>query len=271
MLRALSGAHILKQIRDRGPLTLTDLANILGTKIWNEKTSDVTIVGPSIQVMFDAGLIRIRRVDGSVPDKPASWQSWDPSEALLECDDKWTRVQAFLSISLSELAMKQAGTAMTVEPIFGSISPRETSKSSADVHVLMPFSDVDDDVFAAIHSTVSECGLLARRSDAEYGERGVVDKIWRQICGAKMIVADLTGQNPNVFYELGLAHVVGVPTILISQYAKDVPIDIRHLDIIGYHPSPQGLRQLGIQLGSVLRNRFRKWLPLYASSRDNSR
>jgi len=49
-----------------------------------------------------------------------------------------------------------------------------------------------------------------------------------------VIVADVSGKNPNVNYELGLAHAFGKPAVIISQRAEDVPFDYRHLRVIIY-------------------------------------
>jgi hypothetical protein len=44
----------------------------------------------------------------------------------------------------------------------------------------------------------------------------------------KSVIADSSGRNLNVFYEIGLAHAIGVPVILITRSSDDVPFDLRH-------------------------------------------
>lgn len=51
---------------------------------------------------------------------------------------------------------------------------------------------------------------------------------------AKLLLADLTGKNPNVFYELGLAHAAKQPVIFAAAQVEDVPFDLRHLRVIIY-------------------------------------
>ena len=58
--------------------------------------------------------------------------------------------------------------------------------------------------------------------------------IWSAIHAARVVVADCTGRNPNVFYEIGLAHAIGRQTILIAQSLRDVPFDLRSLRVIIY-------------------------------------
>ena len=66
--------------------------------------------------------------------------------------------------------------------------------------------------------------------------------VWSAIHAAQVIVADCTGRNPNVFYEIGLAHAIGRHTVLISQSIDDIPFDLRHLRIIAYEYTPRGMK-----------------------------
>jgi hypothetical protein len=64
----------------------------------------------------------------------------------------------------------------------------------------------------------------------------IVSDIWQMITQAKVLLADLTGKNANVFYELGLAHAAKQPVLLISRFIEDVPFDLRSLRVILYEP-----------------------------------
>ena len=61
-----------------------------------------------------------------------------------------------------------------------------------------------------------------------------MDQIWKGINSAKVLVAELTTRNPNVFYELGLAHALNKPVVLISRNEGDVPFDLQHIRVIYY-------------------------------------
>jgi chaperonin GroEL len=97
-------------------------------------------------------------------------------------------------------------------------------------------------------------GLLAVKADDVYGTRAVIRDIWDQIWAARIVVAIVTDQNPNVNYELGICHTLGVPTILVTERAEDVPFDYRHRRYVAYAPKEAGWEQkLGEDLGNTLR------------------
>jgi len=57
-----------------------------------------------------------------------------------------------------------------------------------------------------------------------------MDDIREAVVTARVIIADLTDHNPNVFYELGICHALGKDVILITQ-DSEVPSDVRHIQI----------------------------------------
>ena len=95
-----------------------------------------------------------------------------------------------------------------------------------------PIGDYYEKVYApAIH----KAGLSPLRADNEiFGTGKIIDQIWTGITTAKVLVADLTGRNPNVFYELGLAHALEKPVVLICANEVDVPFDLKHIRVIYY-------------------------------------
>jgi hypothetical protein len=80
-----------------------------------------------------------------------------------------------------------------------------------------------------IKPTCASMGLTVRRADDFFTAHSVVQDIWQAIVSARFIVADCTNRIPNVSYEIGLAHTIGKPTILLTQKSEDVPFDLRHL------------------------------------------
>lgn len=73
--------------------------------------------------------------------------------------------------------------------------------------VLIPFAASFDDVYRiGIKEPAAALGIRAERVDEQIYAEGILDRIYRQIEAADIIIADMSGQNPNVFYEVGYAH-----------------------------------------------------------------
>jgi len=114
----------------------------------------------------------------------------------------------------------------------------------------MPFAKEFDKVYATIKSAVEgdEVCFHCVRADEFVHGGSVVEDILNSIGRSEIIVADLTNKNPNVLYELGIAHTVkdSKKVIIISQDEMDneVPFDLRSLRIIRYHSQEFGLGRL---------------------------
>jgi hypothetical protein len=104
--------------------------------------------------------------------------------------------------------------------------------------VAIPFSDAFDCSYRrAIRPGIEQLGLAAFRADEVYGVRPIIYDIWDGVKAATIVIADVTGRNANVLYELGIAHGVGKPVVMLTQSLDDVPFDLRHLRCIRYDTS----------------------------------
>lgn len=101
--------------------------------------------------------------------------------------------------------------------------------------VLMPFAEALQPVYdLAIQPLVESMGIQCRRADELYTTQGILGDIWTSIQTSDIVIADCTGKNPNVMYELGLCHALWKKTILLAQSKDDVPFDLRQWRIIWY-------------------------------------
>lgn len=103
--------------------------------------------------------------------------------------------------------------------------------------VMMPFASPLGDYYPKIYEVaIKKAGLNPVRADNDiFGTGKIVDQIWSGITSAKVLVAELTSRNPNVFYELGLAHALKKPVVLVSSNEDDVPFDLQHIRVIYYN------------------------------------
>lgn len=107
--------------------------------------------------------------------------------------------------------------------------------ASKGCFVMMPFGGWLDRYYHDIYApAIRAAGLEPRRADELPDGGSIVTQIWKQIKQSSVLLADLSGQNANVFYELGIAHALGKPVVLTSSNLDDVPFDLRHLRVILY-------------------------------------
>ncbi len=102
--------------------------------------------------------------------------------------------------------------------------------------VIMPFGGLFDRYYKEIYAlAITEAGYEPKRADGIYSPGNIVEQIWNYTKKAKIILADMTGRNPNVLYELGLAHAISKPAILVTESLDDIPFDLRLLRHILYN------------------------------------
>ena len=116
----------------------------------------------------------------------------------------------------------------------GRISPRECGAihpildSAAErrrLFVLMPFARPFDPIYATVKDVSGRCHWSCARADDILHTRDIISVIWEEIERSECVIADVTGNNANVFYELGYAHAVGKNTISSTQNLAALPFD----------------------------------------------
>jgi hypothetical protein len=99
----------------------------------------------------------------------------------------------------------------------------------------MPFSAEFDAAYSMfIKPGLEDIGFSIVRADDLLNQRNIMQDVVSNIAEADLIVADLTGSNPNVFYELGIAHALDKPTILLTQSIEELPFDLRSYRVLVY-------------------------------------
>lgn len=124
---------------------------------------------------------------------------------------------------------------------------------NAFAFVVMPFANEYTAIYDnVIRKEVKAIGLGCKRADEFHDPAWIMDDVKRCISEATFLVADLSGRNLNVFYEVGLAHAIGQTVILLTQSNKDVPPKLRGVRCIRYRNSLDGARKLGRELSKTL-------------------
>ncbi|MDE7166923.1 MAG: hypothetical protein K2O17_07840 [Bacteroidaceae bacterium] len=132
------------------------------------------------------------------------------------------------------------------------IDIKDISIKDKSVFCLMPFHKSFNKINEIIHSTCLKNGYEYWRSDTPFSPGKVLQQIIKMMFDAQLIVAVLDGKNPNVFYEIGIAHSIGKTVILIANVSKidEIPFDLRS-DRLLLYTNPNDLSK---KLSEILEN-----------------
>ncbi len=135
---------------------------------------------------------------------------------------------------------------ITVEPLWG--EPIRRSQFQSDIFMVMPFREKYNAVYEqVIRPVAAGLNLTIKRGDDFTSTRGsIMQEVWAALNSCKLVIVETTEINANVYYELGIAHTLGKPAILITQTTdvQQLPFDIRHLRFLVYEDSIEGSKEL---------------------------
>ena len=119
--------------------------------------------------------------------------------------------------------------------------------------VLMPFLlEWSDSLYKHLKQILYSKEYSCERADDLYGS-DVLEDIWIAINTAELIIADITSKNPNVFYEIGIAHTLGKKVILLTQSTDDIPFDFKRFRHIIYKDNTDGFNVLEKEIPKYLK------------------
>jgi hypothetical protein len=119
----------------------------------------------------------------------------------------------------------------------------QSTKPKPFCFVLMPFDSSFNDLYEfGIKGACSDTGVYCERVDEQIFLGSMLERIYSQISRADLLVADMTGKNPNVFYEVGYAHALGKNVVLLTSNSSDIPFDLKHFPHIVYGSEIKTLR-----------------------------
>lgn len=118
---------------------------------------------------------------------------------------------------------------------------------------LMPFHKRFDKIYQAVLKACEKSNYECYRSDMLYNPGKVLQQIVQLILKSQIIIAVLDGKNPNVFYEIGIAHAVGKAVILIANLSNinDVPFDLKSDRLILYSKDEELVKLLTTTLNNI--------------------
>jgi len=178
----------------------------------------------------------------------------DLNERLMATEDRWKEVNHLI------IDAQRGQAADSTLPAHGNaidpmrflaplgLDPREIQLDHRYAFVLTPFSKAEQPVFKRIQAACNQVGFRCARGDEELAEGAILNHIVAEIVRARVVIANISGRNSNVFYELGIAHALGKPTILISRAIETVPFDVKGRRIIVFSELTELERRISEQL-----------------------
>ncbi len=111
----------------------------------------------------------------------------------------------------------------------------EADEMTPHVFVAMPFrDDYDDQYYLAIQPAIHDMGLLSERMDLDAFTGDIKQHMFERIRSARLLVALLDSENPNVYLEVGYAWGVETPTVLAAHQGEQLPFDVRGERVLIY-------------------------------------
>lgn len=165
-----------------------------------------------------------------------------------ECIDLCTEIlyEEKYDFSTLQVLPKDVMQVLGLKPVFHS---RNFKPDKDSCFYLGPFSEPFDTIYKDhVVPIFTKKGFAISRADQIFSADVIIEDIWKGILSASLIVADVSGRNPNVMYEIGMAHTIGRPVILMAQSVDDLPFDLRHRRCVIYEYTPRGCRKLEEEL-----------------------
>lgn len=157
------------------------------------------------------------------------------NQRLIASEERWNTAYHLLMSSQNK-QVNTSGVISTTAFLKGfGIDMSNIAVKNNEVFVLTSFHPDFEHTYELIKKSCLDLKMKAFRSDeGEYIKTDILRYIIKSIVEARVIIANLDGRNANVFYELGIAHALNKPTILISKVDGGVPFDIQGQFLVLY-------------------------------------
>jgi len=171
---------------------------------------------------------------------------------LLISQERWEEVN-HLILSSHEKNISSSGIVSSSEYLGRfNISPNEITIDKRLIFVLTPFHDDNIADFYHIKKICEGLNFRTLRGDEELIEGDILSHVVKCIVKARIIIANINGRNPNVFYELGIAHALNKPTILVAHSENEIPFDLKNRSVVIYDSEEELTKKLNFALGQIL-------------------
>src|SRR5262245_16166492 len=254
---ALSGILILLSI---GCVLLSAALGLIPVHpVWKSFFSVLFVVGLMVSMVwltdrFDETVEYLKTYASNLLQRPLEVEDWREADARIRTTLQSTGLGAYLD-ALREAAGRLKDDVLFLGPERLYPTPKRGPRDSTSCFIVMPFSsEWSNDVHRTLAEACRASSIKPVRGDDLFTPTDILVDIWHSINDADFVIADITGRNANVLYELGIAHTLAKPVLIVSRNAADIPIDLGTRRVILYGQSGgDGNNDLGIKVSKAIK------------------
>lgn len=124
------------------------------------------------------------------------------------------------------------------------------------VFILTPMNPEYQKDYEWIKEGFSKHNYICTRGDDINVNENLLSHIIGEMLASTFVVANISGRNPNVFYELGIAHALGKDIVLVTRSANDITFDLSSSQVVVYNKKDDLLKGIDKWLVSTLESKF---------------
>jgi len=237
---ALSGILILLSI---GCVLLSAALGLMPIHpVWKSFLSILFVVGLMVGMVwltdrFDETVEYLKTYASALMQRPLEAEDWRNAAAPIRATLQSTGLGAYLD-ALRDAAGRLKDDVLFLGPERLYPTPKTKGGDTIRCFIMMPFSsEWSNDVHRTLAEACQAASVQPVRGDDLFTPTDILVDIWHSINTADFVIADITGRNANVLYELGIAHTLAKPVLIVSRNAADIPIDLGTRRVILYGQS----------------------------------
>ena len=227
--------------------------------VWKSFFSVLFVVGLMVGMVwltdrFDKTVEYLKTYASNLLQRPLEGEDWRDADAQIRTTLQSTGLGAYLdALQASVGRLKSDVLFLGPERLYP--APKLEARDTVSCFIVMPFSsEWSNDVHRTLADACRAASVKPVRGDDLFTPTDILVDIWHSINDADFVIADITGRNPNVLYELGIAHTLAKPVLIVSRNAADIPIDLGTRRVILYGQSGGDCNDdLGIKVSMAIK------------------
>ncbi|MBY5484670.1 hypothetical protein HFO87_09315 [Rhizobium leguminosarum] len=179
----------------------------------------------------------------------------DLNREMVATRDRWEDANHLIITGQRNQRLTPSNNAVDVEGFLKpyGLDPKQIEVDADKIFVLTPFSSDERGVYEAIKSVCTAAGFVVVRGDERRADGDILPQIIEGIISSRIVIANISSRNPNVFFELGIAMALGKPTLLLSDTLSEVPFDVQSRRIIVFKSTDELRERLTTALLQTVR------------------